>query len=85
MPTVFRINGWRVFINSNDHKPAHVHVASAGKEAVFVLNCPTGPVELRDNWGLTHQEVNWLAQELEVVAVMQQSCGTWRAIHGSFT
>lgn len=85
MGTVTRINGWRVFINSNDHKPAHVHVASAGKEAVFVLNCPTGPVQLRDNWGASQQEVNWLSHELERVTVMQQSCGKWRSIHGSFT
>ena len=85
MPTVTRINGWRVFINSNDHKPAHVHVTSDQKEVVFVLNCPTGPVEVRDVWGAAQHEVNWLAEELEKLPVMQQSCGTWRAIHGSYT
>jgi hypothetical protein len=85
MGTVTRINGWRVCINSNDHKPAHVHVMGPSKEVVFVLNCPAGPVELRDNYGATQQEVNWLSQELAAPATMQQTCATWRTIHGSFT
>ena len=85
MATVTRINGWRVFINSNDHKPAHVHVEANGTEAVFVLNCPTGPVDLRDNWGVSATDVNWLMKELSDLSVMQQSCGMWRSIHGTYT
>jgi hypothetical protein len=83
MATVTRINGWRVFINSNDHRPAHVHVESNGTEAVFVLNCPNGPVELRDNWGVPQSEITWLEQML--AGVLSESCAKWRSIHGSYT
>ncbi|WP_205980786.1 DUF4160 domain-containing protein [Pseudomonas viridiflava] len=45
MPSVSRINGLRVVIYPNDHKPAHVHVIGSGREASFYLNCPEGPPE----------------------------------------
>lgn len=83
MATVTWINGWRVFINSNDHKPAHVHVESNGTEAVFNLNCPNGPVRLRDNWGVSARDVTWLARELGMR--LTHTCGTWRQIHGNYT
>ena len=52
MPTVGdRIDGLRVVIYPNDHRPAHVHVIGNGCEAVFKLNCPEGPPELRENYG----------------------------------
>ena len=34
MPTILRINGWRVVIYPNDHSPAHVHVLAAEWEIV---------------------------------------------------
>lgn len=49
MPTVLRLDGLRVAIYPNDHRPAHVHVLGPGSEAVFVLNCPEGPPELRES------------------------------------
>ena len=48
MPTVLRFDGLRVVIYPDDHRPAHVHVIGAGGEAVFILNCPEGPPELRN-------------------------------------
>ena len=51
MVTVLRSDGFRVVIYPNDHRPAHVHVIGAGKEAVFNLHCPKGPPELRENYG----------------------------------
>jgi hypothetical protein len=51
MPAVDAIDGLRVVIYFNDHRPAHVHVIGDGCEAVFRLNCPTGPPELRENYG----------------------------------
>jgi hypothetical protein len=51
VPTVLRIDGFRVVIYPNDHRPDHVHVIGSGMEAVFVLNCPGGPVSLRENFG----------------------------------
>ena len=48
MPTVLRLDGLRVRIYVDDHRPAHIHVIAADGEAVFVLNCPDGPPELRE-------------------------------------
>ncbi len=56
LPTVLRFGGLRVVIYPNDHRPAHVHVIGRGCEAVFNLNCPAGPVELRENYGFSRRE-----------------------------
>lgn len=37
MPTVLRIDGWRVVIYPNDHSPAHVHVLGPGWVVVVNL------------------------------------------------
>jgi hypothetical protein len=84
MPTGLWINAWRVFINSNDHKPAHVHVEAGGNEAVFLLYCPTGPVAVRDNWGFPQHELNDIERELNDQSVLAKCCAKWRAIHGSY-
>jgi hypothetical protein len=57
VPTVFRFVGLRVTIYPNDHRPAHVHVIGKGCEAVFNLNCPVGPVELRENYRFSRREI----------------------------
>ena len=58
VPTVLRIAELRVVIYLNDHREAHVHVIGKGCEAVFELNCPAGPVELRENYGFKRQEIS---------------------------
>ena len=50
MPTVLRLNGFRVVIYPHDHRPAHVF--SADSEAVFFLNCPDGLPEFAGEQGL---------------------------------
>ena len=57
MPKVDAIGGLRVVIYPNDHRPAHAHVIGDGCEAVFKLNCPKGPPELRENYGFSSGEV----------------------------
>lgn len=80
MPTVHRIEGLRVVIYPNDHRPAHVHVIGADGEVVFFLNCPAGPIELRECFGFGLAEVNRIAGALkEELAVL---CKRWREIHG---
>lgn len=80
MPTALRIGGLRVVIYPNDHRPPHVHVRGAGKEAVFILNCPAGPPALRGSFGFTTAELNRIASALVVnLAVL---CGEWECIHG---
>jgi hypothetical protein len=80
MPTVMRIDGARVTIFPNDHRPAHVHVVSASGEAVFLLNCPEGPVTLRESYGYRLAELNRLGAALsDALALL---CQEWRRIHG---
>ena len=81
MPTVFRFAGLRVVIYSNDHRPAHVHVIGNGNEAVFLLQCPMGPPELRENFGFTPPGLN------RMLAVLMENtgslCAAWSEIHGN--
>jgi hypothetical protein len=80
MPTVLRLGGLRVVVYPNDHRPAHVHVIGNDYEAVLRLNCSSGPVELRENYGFPQSEItaikNALASRLEVL------CKAWEQIHG---
>ena len=82
MPSVSRINGLRVVIYPNDHKPAHVHVIGSGREASFYLYCPEGPPELRESKGFRAHELNPLLEKL--MASLDEMCRSWRKIHGSF-
>ena len=72
----------RVMIYTNDHHPAHVHVSDSRHQAVFNLKCPEGPVELRENYGFSWQEVNRLASSLQTH--VRGLCTAWRAIHGNY-
>ena len=63
-------------------RPAHVHVWEGFRQAVFNLNCPSGPIELRENFGFSWPEVNRLARSLQTH--VQPLCAAWRAIHGNY-
>jgi hypothetical protein len=80
MPTVLRFHGLRVVIYPNDHRPAHVHVMGKGCEAVFRLNPPSGPPDLRENYGFSERDLAMIATEIgqEVAKLYEQ----WRVIHG---
>lgn len=81
MVTVLRLDGFRVVIYPNDHRPAHVHVISAEHEAVFNLNCPGGPPELRENYGFSASDLRKIAGFL--ADNLQRLCEHWSAIHGT--
>ena len=80
MPTVHRFHGLRVVIYPNDHRPAHVHVMGKGCEAVFRLNPPSGPLDLRENFGFSERDLAMIAVELDRQLV--QLYLQWSAIHG---
>lgn len=82
MPTILRMFGLRVVIYSNDHRPAHVHVIGNGCEAVFKLNCPEGPPELRENCDFSLHELDRIAAELS--KYIETLCAAWRRIHENF-
>jgi hypothetical protein len=82
MPTILRIDGLRIVIYPNDHRPAHVHVIGRGGEAVFILHCPDGPPMLRESYSFNRSEVGRIRTILEAeVAVL---CDEWRKIHGHY-
>jgi hypothetical protein len=81
MPTVLRIGGFRVAVYPNDHRPAHVHVIGNGHEAVFELNCPSGPVALRENYGFSQRDLARIEEVL--LQNLAALCSAWRNIHGT--
>ena len=46
----------------------------------YELKCPTGPVELRENYGFTRRELVRIAEILNGNLV--PLCGAWESIHG---
>lgn len=80
MATVLRVDGLRVTIYPNDHRPAHVHVIGRGCEALFDLHCPNGPPELRESYRFSRQEVARIARHL--VRHLTALCRAWERIHG---
>jgi hypothetical protein len=79
MPTVLRFDGLRAMIYPADHTPAHVHVMGGGKEALFNLQCPNGPVALRENYGFSRTEAARIREALDEAVLML--CREWRRIH----
>ena len=79
MPTVDRIDGLRVTIYPNDHRPAHVHVIGNGCEAVFKLHCPEGPPELRENFGFSPGDLARI--KTAVTRRLAHLCAEWSKIH----
>ena len=80
MPTVDMIDGLRVVIYLNDHRPAHVHVIGNGCEAVFKLNCPVGPPELRENYGFAVGKLSGI--KVALTSRLRHLCAQWSKKHG---
>ena len=80
MPTVLGLDGLRIAIYPNDHRPAHIHAVGRGCEAVFDLNCLAGPIELRENYGFSRREIRRLLGVL--TERLNQLCRAWEQIHG---
>lgn len=74
-PAVLRIDGLRVVIWPNDHRPAHVHVKGAEGEAVFNLHCPGGPPGLRESYGFRLADLN------RIKDVPEQTTFTWNHLN----
>lgn len=62
--------------------PAHVHVIGADGEAVFFLNCPEGPPELRESYSFSISQVNRIQREL--AAILPSLCAAWGKMHGHY-
>ncbi len=76
-----RSGGLRIAIYSNDHRPAHVHVIGTEGEAVFILHCPEGPPELRENYGFKRIQLSRI--EGLVTGAVPALCIEWSVLHGN--
>lgn len=83
MPTISTINGYREVIYSGDHRPAHVHVKGAGFEIVFNLNCPSGPLEVRNIGGKVADRTIYRIAAL-IEPGIAAYCAAWRKHHGNY-
>ena len=81
MPTALPTSGLRVVIYPTDHRPTHVHVIGADGEAVFILNCPGGPPELRESYRFKHPALKAIQEVL--TEALTALCREWSKIHGS--
>jgi hypothetical protein len=81
MPTVLRIDGLRVVIYPDEHFPAHVHVLGDG-EAIFILNCPNGPPQLRESYGFKSQVLARV--EAKLPGYLTVLCAEWSELHGLY-
>jgi hypothetical protein len=84
MPTVLNTNGMRVVVYPGDHRPAHVHVMGADFEVVLTLNCPDGPIELRNIGAgkVTRTRIEKIRRSL--VPHLTDLCFAWRKHHGHY-
>lgn len=48
---------------------------------MFNLNCPAGPVELRENYGFSHREVTQI--RIMLTNYLAELCAAWANIHGN--
>jgi len=76
LPTILRIDGWRIVVYPNDHPPAHVHVIGPGW--VVVVNL-LGP-EVREAIGCAEPDAR------RVLRLVDQHQGAlmeaWQRYHG---
>jgi Domain of unknown function (DUF4160) len=57
-----------------------VHVIGREDEAVFNLNCPAGPIELRENYGFGSRKITKIRSVL--TENLSHLCRAWEEIHG---
>lgn len=73
--TILRLDGLRVVIYPNDHRPEHAHVIGADAEADVDLRCPAGPAVLRESYGFTARRLRRLIGELnETLSTLCDAC-----------
>jgi hypothetical protein len=56
-----------------------VHAIGGGCEAVFNMNCPAGPVELRENYGFSRRAIAQIRSAL--ADHLKDLCSEWERIH----
>jgi hypothetical protein len=76
MPTILRLAGFEVRIQTADHEPPHVHVYNAGGMVKINLD----PVNIKSRSGMSAR----MATQSELIVAQHQPMllEAWRKIHG---
>lgn len=83
MPTILKIDGYSIRVYTHDHRPAHVHVVGVDGAVVFHLNCPGGPIEVRESsQSLPDLKIRKLARAVSLQ--IQRLCDEWRKLHACY-
>jgi hypothetical protein len=76
-PLVVEEKGYGVYVLTDDHTPAHVHVFKDRKVAKFSLD----PVELMDNNGFT---LKMIMEARDIIRRHKGHCwAIWHQVHGT--
>ena len=80
MPTLFRQDGFRVVINTDDHEPSHVHVLKEETEVKIDLGSETKPPTIVFSRGKRSDARKALALVIDRQTNLLEA---WRTIHGT--
>jgi hypothetical protein len=82
MPTVLRVDGFRViiFLPPREHDPAHVHIVKANGEIVIELASDDEPQRIRDVYGMKGPDAIRAFRIVEEHSTMLWT--EWRKYHG---
>lgn len=83
MPEIFRSDGCVVKVFSDDHTPAHVHVASAEQEIKIDISGPTAIVLESGKRRRQKADAKFTKKALRIVNErLSEVKAAWEAIHG---
>ena len=80
MPTLFRQDGFRVVIYTDDHEPSHVHVLKGETEVEIDLGSETKPPTIVFSRGKRSDAKKALALVIDRQTNLLEA---WRTIHGT--
>ena len=80
MGTIYQQGPFRIWINTEDHDPAHVHARNADGECRINIRVANGRSVLMSNDGIRRPDINRL---LRIVEDNQEVfLAKWRTYHG---
>ena len=80
MPTILRFGAFRIMIYTDDHAPAHVHVAGNGGLVIFNLDEANRTVSIREEYDVSKRDARLIADYLGLnIGILMAA---WRQLHG---
>ncbi len=79
MVTVYRAQGFRIVIFTNDHEPAHVHVFGDGEAKINLVGPDDAPELI---WAIDMTRADLRRAMKIVIELRERLLAQWSAIHG---